>query len=69
MTNVYVTRIELFIEQNTIFTQIYREHVFLNLSAEKQGLVLQLCTKLDMFCVGIFLKTEDCEGHLFYTFG
>jgi hypothetical protein len=30
---------------------------------------LQLCTKLNPFHTGIFLKTEECEMRLFYVQG
>jgi len=38
------------------------EEYFHNSLPEKCGTDLSLSTNLNMFCTGIFLKTEDCEG-------
>ena len=45
-----------------------REECFPNILPEKCGTYLRLSTNLNMFCTGIFLKTEDCEGELLSYF-
>lgn len=41
-----------------------REKCFPNTLSEKCGTDLCLSTNLNMFCIDIFLKTEDREGEL-----
>jgi hypothetical protein len=43
-----------------IFSQIQDEKSFL--IHHVKNVRLQSHTKLDMFCIGIFLKIEDCGG-------
>ena len=40
------------------------ETFFYNSSSDTQGVALQSCTKYNMFCIWIFLKTEDSEGEI-----
>ena len=40
------------------------ENFIYNSSSHTWGVALQSCTKYNMFCIWIFLKTEDSEGEI-----
>ena len=46
--------------------QLHKCEIFFlnNSSSDTQGVALQSCTKYNMFCIWIFLKTEDSEGEI-----